>query len=319
MIHWPELLPEEMLAGYVGRVARLNGISQQRLWRHLHEHETLTGKPGHLRTWVHALATAYPLDADALAGNHTLIPLLMVLRPQSSSMRMADPKSAAALHQCETALPDRGPRLCQACVEEDLGFWGFSYWRRNHQVCGIDCCPKHGVPLHQVDNPDALAMFPEECQGNARQLAPAVAEPWRSRLTEMVTELMDLKSAIPSNQALYRLLKRCEQFQARHHPNCKRAPLAQAVHRILHGSGLEQVFPTLLQTRRELHLSSHGSHTTHWTRSGTGYAYALTLTALYAAPDAALRDALTPLRPEETDDVLQVVPERSGQDLFRIH
>lgn len=319
MIHWPELLPEEMLAGYVGRVARLNEISQQRLWRHLHEHETLAGKPGHLRTWVHALATAYPLDADALAGNHTLIPLLMVLRPQSSSMRMADPKSAAALHQCETALPDRGPRLCQACVEEDLGFWGFSYWRRNHQVRGVDCCPKHGVPLHQVDNPDALAMFPEECQGNARQLAPAVAEPWRSRFTEMVTELMDLKSTIPSNQALYRLLKRCEQFQARHHPNCKRAPLAQAVHRILHGSGLEQVFPTLLQTRRELHLASHGSHTTHWTRSGTGYAYALALIALYATLYEALRDALTPLSPEEDDDVLQLLPERSEQDLLRIN
>lgn len=319
MIHWPELLPEEMLAGYVGRVARLNEISQQRLWRHLHEHESLTSKPGHLRTWVHALATAYPLDADTLASSHTLIPLLTVLRPQGSNMKMADPKYAAALHQCETALPDRGPRLCQACVEEDLGFWGFSYWRRNHQVCGIDCCPKHGVPLHQVDNPDALAMFPEECRGNARQLAPAVAEPWRSRLTEMVTELMDLKSAIPSNQALYRLLKRCEQFQARHHPNCKRAPLAQAVHLILHGSGLEQVFPTLLQTRRELHLSSHGSHTTHWTRSGTGYAYALTLTALYAAPDEALRDALTPLSPEETDDMLQHLPERSKQDLFRIN
>lgn len=319
MIHWPELLPEEMLAGYVGRVGRMNGISQQRLWRHLHEHETLTSKPGHLRTWVHALATAYPLDADTLAGSHTLIPLLTVLRPQGSSMRTADPKSAAALHQCETTLPDRGPRLCQACVKEDLGFWGLSYWRRNHQVRGVDCCPKHGVPLHQADNPDALAMFPEECRGNARQLVPAVADPWSSHFTEMVTELMDLKSAIPSNQALYRLLKRCEQFQARHHPNCKRAPLAQAVHRILHGSGLEQVFPTLLQSRRELYLTSHGSHTTHWTRSGTGYAYALALTALYANQDDALRDALTPLSPEEAEDVLRHLPERSEQDLFRLN
>jgi TniQ len=319
MIHWPELLPEEMVAGYIGRVARLNGISQQRLWRHLHEHETLVGKPGHLRTWVHALATTYPLDADALAGNHTLIPLLMVLRTQGSSMRMADPKSAAALHQSETALPDRGPRLCQACVEEDLGFWGFSYWRRNHQVRGVECCPKHGEPLLQVENPDGLALFPEECRGNDRQLMPAVAEPWRSRFTEMVTALMDLKNAIPSNQALYRALKRCELFQPRHHPNCMRAPLAHAVHRILHGSGLEQVFPTLLQARRKLQLTSHGSHTTHWTRSGTGYAYALALTALYTAPDEALRDALKPLNPEETDEIQRILPERAEHDLFRMN
>lgn len=313
MIHWPELLPEEMLAGYVGRVSRMNGISQQRLWRHLHEHETLTSKPGHLRTWVHALATAYPLDADTLASSHTLIPLLMVLRPTGSSINIANPK---ALHHCETALPDGGPRLCPACVEEDLGFWGLSYWRRNHQIRGIDCCPKHDVPLLRFENPDGLSMFPEECQRNACQLTPAVVEPWRSRFTEMVTELIALKNALPSNQAIYRLLNRCEQFQTRHHPNCKRAPLAQSVHRILHGSGLERVFPTLLQPRRE---TSHGSYTTHWTRSGTGYAYALALTALYAAPDEALRDALTPLSLEEADDVIQLLPERLKLDILRIN
>ena len=45
MIHWPELLPEEMLAGYVGRVGRTNGgtrgcdgfgldCSRWRIWYH---------------------------------------------------------------------------------------------------------------------------------------------------------------------------------------------------------------------------------------------------------------------------------------------
>jgi hypothetical protein len=148
---------------------------------------------------------------------------------------------------------------------------------------------------------------------------PAVAEPWRSRFTETVTALMDLKNAIPSNQALYRVLKRCELFQAQHHPNCKRAPLAQAVHRIMHGSGLEQVFPTVLQSRRELHLACHGSHTTHWTRSGTGYAYALAPTVLYASPDEALRDALKPLNLGEADEVQRILPERAEHDLFRIN
>jgi hypothetical protein len=40
---------------------------------------------------------------------------------------------------------------------------------------------------------------------------------------------------------------------------------------------------------------------------------------LYANPDDALRDAMTPLSPEEAGDVLQDLPERSGQDLFRIN
>ena len=267
---------------------------------------------------IHALGVAWVPQATLVLVFLTMA-VVLVLRPQGSSMRMADPKSAGALHQCETALPDRGPRLCQACVEEDLGFWGFSYWRRNHQVRGVDCCPKHGVLLHQVDSSEGLALFPEECRGNAIQLMPAVAEPWRSRFTEMVTALMDLKNAIPSNQALYRVLKRCELLQPRHHPNCKRAPLAQAVHRILHGSGLEQVFPTLVQSQRELHLACHSSHTTHWTRSGTGYAYALALTALYAFPDEALRDALKPLNSEEADEVQRILPERAEQGVFRIN
>lgn len=37
MLLFPELHPEEMLAGYVGRMVRLNGISRRRLWLELHD------------------------------------------------------------------------------------------------------------------------------------------------------------------------------------------------------------------------------------------------------------------------------------------
>jgi hypothetical protein len=40
--------------------------------------------------------------------------------------------------------------LCKACADEDRRFWGRSYWRRSHQVPGIDRCDKHELPLYEV-------------------------------------------------------------------------------------------------------------------------------------------------------------------------
>ena len=38
-------------------------------------------------------------------------------------------------------------RYCPICVEEDREIYGETFWHRNHQMLGIDCCSKHGCRL----------------------------------------------------------------------------------------------------------------------------------------------------------------------------
>lgn len=45
--------------------------------------------------------------------------------------------------------------VCPACAQEDRVFLGRSYWRRSHQIPGVDWCPKHGVGLLYCDRSKA--------------------------------------------------------------------------------------------------------------------------------------------------------------------
>lgn len=39
------------------------------------------------------------------------------------------------------------PQFCASCVQEDMDFHGVSYWRRVHQLPGVDHCTKHARSL----------------------------------------------------------------------------------------------------------------------------------------------------------------------------
>ena len=45
---------------------------------------------------------------------------------------------------------DRHLRYCPLCAEEDREKHGETYWHREHQIIGIDVCPKHGCFLKET-------------------------------------------------------------------------------------------------------------------------------------------------------------------------
>jgi hypothetical protein len=53
--------------------------------------------------------------------------------------------------------PSRTANYCPKCIEEDCDFHGLSYWRRSHQLPGVNHCLKHSVSLYMVD-PECLIM-----------------------------------------------------------------------------------------------------------------------------------------------------------------
>ena len=53
-----------------------------------------------------------------------------------------------------------GAYFCAECAQEDLGFHGQSYWRREHQIPGLLWCPKHSTPLRYMDDESAFLLPP---------------------------------------------------------------------------------------------------------------------------------------------------------------
>lgn len=294
MLHLPELLPDELMGGYLGRIGRINGISKHAVRAQLHE---ITGRTSIRiidRTWCHALAGSLGMTADALAREHTTLPLLRALRSDGDSLSHAAEDDAKLLRLLEMALPDEGPRLCPMCVNEDQHFWGISYWRRSHQLKGLNWCTKHQAHLLVAPTADVLTDFPEEVeQTSIRKLLVFGDMAILKRYADVIDGLLDLPQATSSDRAVFRLH---DQAQRRHswRPVKTRRDLGLLAQRLLEGSGLELTFPRLLKRSAYAPSKDSAPRDEHWSRAGSGYALALMLTALYDSADEALFDLTRP-------------------------
>lgn len=143
-------LPDEFIAGHIGRLAQLNGSSSLehfilRLTARGPE-ESISFSP--LQIFQRA-AKLSGLDENAYLARHTLCPLEHLCAPTEDRAKSYTQESH--LRQRTRLLRLHQPAgLCTTCVEEDIAVHGFSYWRRTHQIQGIDWCPAHRQPLQRV-------------------------------------------------------------------------------------------------------------------------------------------------------------------------
>lgn len=308
MIHFPEVLPDEFLPGYAGRVARSNAINLRELWRQLSSRANALSPTPAVKSRTQILATVLQVEADSLAREHTALPIIRVLRRPHTGLRHADPDDARTLRLCEFNLPARAPYLCSRCVIEDLAYWGLSYWRRTHQIRGILNCPKHGIALKLAHRAGCLDTFPEEGSAATTQ-HPPVERQIQERYAQVVAGLLELQQALPADQALYRLHLSCQAAcEGSWHHNRKRAPLWNHIRSTLRNSGLDAVFPALGHPEEPRYAQGGERPGESWTVYGTGYAFALALTALYACADDALSDVLRPLSPLEQHSAVMAFP-----------
>lgn len=158
-----EILPDELLVGYLGRVVRLNtGTCPRDLTTAVRVLKQISSSDG-----------AHSCDRDALAHGaselvsvtglrvswvyqaHTMQPLLEPFT-ESIPEEILNIQAEGWWSSCS------GSSICRDCVNEDLEFHGFSFWRRSHQVQGRCTCPKHGTLLERVLHPWPFSKLPSD-------------------------------------------------------------------------------------------------------------------------------------------------------------
>ena len=91
---------------------------------------------------VGAIAGAARIALDQYIHLHTLWPFeTFHTQPATFSCTWVKSKVERARVECLPVRP--GAYLCSKCVKEDDGYWGYSYWRRDHQMPGRMWCQKH--------------------------------------------------------------------------------------------------------------------------------------------------------------------------------
>lgn len=144
-------LPDELLASYLSRLAKINGYRDQRdIWNALSGRSDCT-------SFIDA-KVSFPIIAEAIgAGAETpegLVKDCTFLPGQVFFGELSDDELLSIVSAERTPtlsqLTFMGPaalKYCEQCVQEDFATHNVSYWHRVHQVPLVKVCPIHQVLL----------------------------------------------------------------------------------------------------------------------------------------------------------------------------
>lgn len=219
MTHVPRLLPDEWAPGYWARLLHLNGVPRRRartVTRELAE-RLGTGYAPNLydsERSILAIANATQLSVMEVYSSHTLLPLNAAVSSWANLDWFEDSEPASIARRLASREGATGGSLCARCVDEDVAFWGFGYWRRSHQIEGVDWCSKHTVPLHRVTGEVAYLPLPHALLApDSRERSSGVEEvvactPFQLRLTDLCSELLQRRRPLFRLKVVYALATR---------------------------------------------------------------------------------------------------------------
>lgn len=184
--YMPRPYPDELIGSVLVRAARHWGQPLKRFGHQLAGKMSSTW-PLFLSSHLAVLAEAMSLTAEGLLYGHTMFPYSTARMGPLETARLAKNiielrgKSLAVLVQ-SAAIGGGLPRFCHACIQEDLAYYGESFWHRRHNLPFIQRCSVHGEsllapPMKANSAAIAVTRLPEECEGYLvrEQLAQSTA------------------------------------------------------------------------------------------------------------------------------------------------
>lgn len=158
----PSVMPDELARSLISRICVLNGADRADvLMPNIASLFSSPSNPDHTASWCELLASANRVTPQAFLAGHTLLPFRRAVRP------VTDCVAFGMLHDM-LEYSAHGPymdkpikqilHLCRECTEEDMNFWGFSYWRRSHQLPGSVLCQKHLIGLRDTETSSWLVL-----------------------------------------------------------------------------------------------------------------------------------------------------------------
>lgn len=181
----PKLLPEELLHGYRGRLRLLNDLRDEvavMTWLNRLERGETVYRSREM-SLAELVAKHNESSAYGVVMQHSLWPFTAAVgRPDGvADVERFGQQQSGRTAMLRTARPQAW--LCLACVEEDLDFWGLSYWRRSHQLPGVLWCDKHETALQSCSQGSFIAGLPDQCINSATRQDSAWVRELRSNPT----------------------------------------------------------------------------------------------------------------------------------------
>jgi len=240
----PTPMSDELVTGYIARFNKLNALkSSSRTMELLCKSQGMEStEPS-----IYALSNLLSIDRGKFCADHSMIG---IKRPISSLVG-----THAEGKRYRGALKSRGLTLsrshayaCSSCIASDRDRFGFSYWRRLHQLKGINWCYEHKTPLLRFPA-DAQHLQPESKNAIASDTDPSSADetyiqnPALNRL--FIIQANWLNSSTPIHTRAWNsvIQAQCKKLGLRHGEVGKRPTISDyVVTRLPHSWGIKH-FP----------------------------------------------------------------------------
>lgn len=184
----PNLMPDEFLLGYFGRLSKQNGLVEYRQGKRI-INNIFIDKASRYNHYPLALQMSELLGMapNSVVRDHTLTATL-----RSLDYKNLDASDLRILQSQGCCLAKENVYLCTKCVEEDLDYLGFSFWRTSHQLHGVDFCSKHFHPLMIALSSHASFNSPDQILRNQDFELTAITEnDYRHPIIQNYIQLMD--------------------------------------------------------------------------------------------------------------------------------
>ncbi|NYT60299.1 TniQ family protein [Alcaligenaceae bacterium] len=237
-------LPDELAQTHLYRVCAMNNLNYTRLL----PQETKGLRPkncNHPWTWIHMhhiMSDLSDMTPQAYRAHHTL----MLLTKHWDKVYSQDPvkeSTHSVYHYSQFQADSSGStyefKICPDCRKEDLRAFSMTYWHREHQIPGLDICPKHQTSLMKFESSCAwLTPNPVDIEGKIPSEALVMAN-----FHPVVRRYQDIALCTLRNSSLVRFNRAQEKLLAR---AIELGICQERIRHTGHGSYLESHIPQYL-------------------------------------------------------------------------
>jgi hypothetical protein len=261
----PMLMPDEFFMGYLGRLTLINGLGNTS-----NTNKILSAwvKQSHPEASVVPAAYSLPkllgIDVETFIKQHTLAPITSAIK--STAAQGNAKVTARQISNLQGMLIVTSKKIkkaacfCASCVSEDIDYLGFSFWRRSHQLPGIDWCLKHNVPLCEVNEDAPYAIQPANYLMNKMftevNIESHTTHPVVLRYAQLIQDAMDLTVPLDFKVTGQVLFKQSKEFNIRASAKGNKKTLSDLIIEQLPKYWLSKHFPNLKKERHGTYLSS---------------------------------------------------------------
>jgi hypothetical protein len=305
-----EPMPHEFVPAHAGRIAFLfrgqtsKNQRQSLVARLAQEHHEGAASWGLLQQ----LAVISGMGATDYARQHSMLPTLRV------ASREAAPALHGSVDRPEIAkfvgsrLHSEKVHLCRRCVAEDISHWGFSWFRRTHNLAGIEVCPVHGDALHLVNNPDPFSLLPQhwvdldEVECVEHESTSAEETKFQTRLQETYELFLDRDRPFDLHSIYVPLARRVHEIGLRNSEIGKKPPLSDYVRSTAPSAWLARHWPQLCKKEPGAFFSALDRLPGPTVTPGTGFAYVVAFASLFQTTEDAARSLAMPVARRTADE-----------------